>query len=225
MLHRAVGYPVVELHAAAALRAGTQHHGMLLQLFSQAAQRCLAFIMQAEAAAVAVAMVVSSSLEEVAAAVAAAATAAEVAAVAAEDAAEAAAAPRAAQRCAPARCNCADTRHLRICKCMPLCAIVALCSARALQQIAQRSDLYLQETQHMQVIVEPHRHEGIFIARGKEDALVTRNMVPGESVYGEKRVSIEVRAHQARSVQFAYSAFCQVAQPTVVTCQALHEVR
>jgi rRNA 2'-O-methyltransferase fibrillarin len=45
----------------------------------------------------------------------------------------------------------------------------------------------------LQVIVEPHRHEGIFIARGKEDALVTKNFVPGESVYGEKRVSVEVR--------------------------------
>ena len=34
---------------------------------------------------------------------------------------------------------------------------------------------------------------GVFIARGKEDALVTKNIVPGDSVYGEKRVSIEVR--------------------------------
>ncbi|XP_068779500.1 rRNA 2'-O-methyltransferase fibrillarin [Struthio camelus] len=41
------------------------------------------------------------------------------------------------------------------------------------------------------VTVEPHRHEGVFICRGKEDALVTRNMVPGESVYGEKRISVE----------------------------------
>lgn len=39
--------------------------------------------------------------------------------------------------------------------------------------------------------MEPHRHEGVFICRGKEDALVTRNMVPGESVYGEKRISVE----------------------------------
>ncbi|XP_023598087.1 rRNA 2'-O-methyltransferase fibrillarin [Trichechus manatus latirostris] len=31
---------------------------------------------------------------------------------------------------------------------------------------------------------------GVFICRGKEDALVTKNLVPGESVYGEKRVSI-----------------------------------
>lgn len=41
------------------------------------------------------------------------------------------------------------------------------------------------------VVVEPHRHEGIFIARGKEDLLVTLNMVPGESVYGEKRIAID----------------------------------
>ncbi|KAG8305384.1 hypothetical protein J6590_071218 [Homalodisca vitripennis] len=41
------------------------------------------------------------------------------------------------------------------------------------------------------VIIEPHRHEGVFIARGREDALVTLNMVPGEAVYGEKRISVE----------------------------------
>jgi rRNA 2'-O-methyltransferase fibrillarin len=41
------------------------------------------------------------------------------------------------------------------------------------------------------VVIEPHRHEGIFIARGKEDLLVTLNMVPGESVYGEKRIAID----------------------------------
>jgi rRNA 2'-O-methyltransferase fibrillarin len=41
------------------------------------------------------------------------------------------------------------------------------------------------------VIVEPHRHAGVFIARGKEDALVTRNLVPGVSVYGEKRISVD----------------------------------
>ncbi|OBT58109.1 hypothetical protein VE04_02304 [Pseudogymnoascus sp. 24MN13] len=40
-------------------------------------------------------------------------------------------------------------------------------------------------------IVEPHRHGGIFVARGKEDMLVTKNMAPGESVYGEKRISVE----------------------------------
>lgn len=42
------------------------------------------------------------------------------------------------------------------------------------------------------VLVEPHpRFGGVFVARGKEDALVTRNLVPGESVYGEKRISVE----------------------------------
>ena len=33
---------------------------------------------------------------------------------------------------------------------------------------------------------------GVFIARGKENALVTKNLVPGELVYGEKRISVEV---------------------------------
>ncbi|KAL9270070.1 rRNA 2'-O-methyltransferase fibrillarin 1-like protein [Drosera capensis] len=41
------------------------------------------------------------------------------------------------------------------------------------------------------VVVEPHRHEGVFIARGKEDALVTKNLVPGEAVYNEKRISVQ----------------------------------
>ncbi|XP_055460818.1 rRNA/tRNA 2'-O-methyltransferase fibrillarin-like protein 1 [Psammomys obesus] len=40
------------------------------------------------------------------------------------------------------------------------------------------------------VTVEPHRHAGVFIYRGAEDALVTMNLVPGVSVYGEKRVTI-----------------------------------
>jgi len=43
------------------------------------------------------------------------------------------------------------------------------------------------------VVVIPHRHEGVFIAQGsKEDVLCTLNGVPGESVYGEKRISVEV---------------------------------
>mmetsp|Transcript_14913 Transcript_14913/g.33990 ORF Transcript_14913/g.33990 Transcript_14913/m.33990 type:complete len:289 (-) Transcript_14913:53-919(-) len=41
------------------------------------------------------------------------------------------------------------------------------------------------------VIIEPHRHEGAFIYKSKDDALCTRNMVPGESVYGEKRLVAE----------------------------------
>ena len=42
-----------------------------------------------------------------------------------------------------------------------------------------------------QLIQEPHRHPGVFVARGKEDMLVTKNLTPGESVYGEKRIAIE----------------------------------
>lgn len=41
------------------------------------------------------------------------------------------------------------------------------------------------------VIIESHRHEGVFVAKAKEDALVTKNLVPGESVYGEKRISVD----------------------------------
>ncbi|XP_062149753.1 rRNA 2'-O-methyltransferase fibrillarin 2-like [Alnus glutinosa] len=41
------------------------------------------------------------------------------------------------------------------------------------------------------VVVEPHRHGGVFIAKGKEDAIVTKNLVPGEAVYNEKRVSVQ----------------------------------
>ena len=39
--------------------------------------------------------------------------------------------------------------------------------------------------------MEPHRHEGVFIARSKEDALCTLNSTPGKPVYGEKLISVE----------------------------------
>ena len=35
-------------------------------------------------------------------------------------------------------------------------------------------------------------HAGVFIAHGKEDALVTLNSTPGKSVYAEKRISVDV---------------------------------
>ncbi|CAE7359745.1 fbl [Symbiodinium sp. CCMP2592] len=41
------------------------------------------------------------------------------------------------------------------------------------------------------VVIEAHRHEGAFVSKGKDDSLVTRNLVPGESVYGEKRLVAE----------------------------------
>lgn len=55
-------------------------------------------------------------------------------------------------------------------------------------------------------IVEPHRHPGIFVARGKEDMLVTKNMTPGQSVYGEKRIAVTTGTAQdgepATSVEY-----------------------
>jgi rRNA 2'-O-methyltransferase fibrillarin len=46
----------------------------------------------------------------------------------------------------------------------------------------------------VKVVVEPHdRFKGVFILRGKDDALCTKNIVPGESVYNEKRVSVDVK--------------------------------
>ena len=41
-------------------------------------------------------------------------------------------------------------------------------------------------------VIIPHRHEGVFIAKSKGDALVTKSMVPGDSVYNEKRISVQV---------------------------------
>jgi rRNA 2'-O-methyltransferase fibrillarin len=48
------------------------------------------------------------------------------------------------------------------------------------------------------VVIERHRHAGVFIAKGGKDsdALATRNMDPGNAVYGEKRISVEVREHE-----------------------------
>ena len=42
-------------------------------------------------------------------------------------------------------------------------------------------------------MVEPHpMYDGIFVVKNVVDAICTKNMVTGESVYGEKRVAIEV---------------------------------
>jgi rRNA 2'-O-methyltransferase fibrillarin len=41
------------------------------------------------------------------------------------------------------------------------------------------------------VVVEPHRHAGVFIARGKDDALCTLNLNPGKAVYGEKLIKVD----------------------------------
>ncbi|KAJ6724735.1 hypothetical protein OIU85_022633 [Salix viminalis] len=42
------------------------------------------------------------------------------------------------------------------------------------------------------VVVEPPwTRRGVHCFKGKEDALVTKNMVPGETVYNEKKVSVQ----------------------------------
>ena len=41
------------------------------------------------------------------------------------------------------------------------------------------------------ITVQPHPFDGVYIIKTTEDVLATKNMVPGESVYGEKRVTIE----------------------------------
>lgn len=41
------------------------------------------------------------------------------------------------------------------------------------------------------VVVEKHRHDGVYVARGKEDALVTKSLVPGKAVYGEKLIKVD----------------------------------
>ena len=41
------------------------------------------------------------------------------------------------------------------------------------------------------VAVQPFMHKGVFLSQGDNDALLTKSMVPGEAVYGEKRISVE----------------------------------
>jgi len=52
------------------------------------------------------------------------------------------------------------------------------------------------------VVIEAHRHEGVFISKGKDDSLVTRNMAPGESVYGEKRLVAEPEEGSEEKVEY-----------------------
>lgn len=51
-------------------------------------------------------------------------------------------------------------------------------------------------------MVVPHdRFKGVYILKGKDDALVTKNMNPGESVYNEKRVTVEVSEKRTNFTQ------------------------
>jgi len=40
-------------------------------------------------------------------------------------------------------------------------------------------------------VVQPYIHPGVFLTQGAQDAILTRSLVPGEAVYGEKRISVE----------------------------------
>ncbi|CAN1312239.1 rRNA 2'-O-methyltransferase fibrillarin 2 [Linum perenne] len=43
-----------------------------------------------------------------------------------------------------------------------------------------------------EVVVQPHKFEGVFIAKGKNnDAMCTKNLVPGEAVNGEELISVK----------------------------------
>ncbi|CAN1151856.1 rRNA 2'-O-methyltransferase fibrillarin 2 [Linum perenne] len=43
-----------------------------------------------------------------------------------------------------------------------------------------------------EVVVEPHKFEGVYIAKGKnDDAICTENLVPGEAVNGEELISVK----------------------------------
>ena len=76
------------------------------------------------------------------------------------------------------------------------------------------------------MVVEGHRLAGVFVAKGgKDDALVTRNLDAGKSVYGEKRITVEVqhtRAHthtQRRAVHSVHLSECR--QPHGLVCPSL----
>lgn len=51
------------------------------------------------------------------------------------------------------------------------------------------------------VVIEQHRHEGVFIARGKEDALVTKNLVPGVRCATEVTAGLQAAFPAAKSAR------------------------
>jgi len=60
----------------------------------------------------------------------------------------------------------------------------------------------------MKVMVVPHeRFEGIYVVKGKDDAIATKNLNPGESVYNEKRVSIEDKENGTKTEYRVWNPF------------------
>ncbi len=73
------------------------------------------------------------------------------------------------------------------------------------------------------VVIEPHRHEGVFISQGKEDSLLTRNMVLGESVYGKKRIAIEDEATTRKLEYRVWNPFLyKLAAPILSDVDKIH---
>lgn len=63
-------------------------------------------------------------------------------------------------------------------------------------------------SKEQKVIVEPHeRFPGIYIVRGKDDVLATKNSVAGESVYGEKRISVSNKTADGEELKTEYRAW------------------
>lgn len=74
--------------------------------------------------------------------------------------------------------------------CRPCTATHKLKESKRYRNPKKASSLSKPFNERSKVIIEQHRHEGIYISRGKEDAIVTRNLFPGESVYGERRIQV-----------------------------------
>merc|ERR1712176_609768 len=74
--------------------------------------------------------------------------------------------------------------------CRPCTATYKLKESKRYRNPKKASSLSKPFNERSKVIIEQHRHEGIYISRGKEDAIVTRNLFPGESVYGERRIQV-----------------------------------
>lgn len=57
-------------------------------------------------------------------------------------------------------------------------------------------------------LVEPHeRFAGVYILRGKDDAICTQNLTPGESVYNEKRVTVEDKKTETKTEYRVWNPF------------------
>ncbi|CAN1151848.1 rRNA 2'-O-methyltransferase fibrillarin 2 [Linum perenne] len=84
-----------------------------------------------------------------------------------------------------------------------------------------------------EVVVQPHKFEGVFIAKGKNnDAMCTKNLVPGEAVNGEELISVknkdgietEYRIWNPRKSKLAAAIQCGVKNIGVVSKMTHHMI-